>query len=235
MKNVPESEVRQILKAVQTVAKPFAANYSALSYVDEVVTVFSKTAGKVALVGLAAVFLAWECYSNMKKWWAGEISGKRCAKNCIDSFSGIAGGVVGGVAGAAIGSAIFPVVGTCVAGILGGLLSAWSAKVLSDAITRKIFDIPKDQALENAYNFLKVHHTASNNEINKHFHQLCFKHHPDKGGKHEDFLLLQYHMATIKISREESGRLPVTAPPKQIMCNCQNQSEQQKSSSTQLQ
>ncbi|CAL8112379.1 unnamed protein product [Orchesella dallaii] len=203
LQNIPKEEVRQLLEALQTVVKTFATDYRALSCVDEFVSVFNKVGGTMVMVGLAAVFLTWECYKNMKRWWRKEISGKRCAKNCIDSLSQIGAGMVGGVAGAAVGTMVCPIVGTCIGGIVGGLLSGYAAKVFSDAITRNIFDLPKEEALEKAFNYLGVHHTASNNEINKNFHRLCLKHHPDKGGNAADFHLLQHHMTTIKISRGE--------------------------------
>lgn len=57
-------------------------------------------AGKMVPVGLQAINLTFEAWNNLKLWWRGEISGKRCAKNIIDSLAGIAGGYGGGIAGA---------------------------------------------------------------------------------------------------------------------------------------
>ena len=42
---------------------------------------------------------------------------------------------------------------------------------------------------------------ASNHEINTAFRALCLKHHPDKGGRSEDFHIVQVNMAVIKAAK----------------------------------
>ncbi|CAL8124584.1 unnamed protein product [Orchesella dallaii] len=195
--------IRVVRKVVKTYTEDFRAMASAGS--DGTVALFNKVPGALATVGLAAVNLTFECWRSISLWWKGQISGKRCAKICIDSMSQMTAGVGGGIAGAAIGTVVcpLPVLGTIVGGLAGGLLCGLTAKALTDSITRKIFDLPKEVAVERAYKFLGVHHKASNNEVNKQFHRLALICHPDKGGRKEDFHLLQFHMANIKLARGE--------------------------------
>jgi DnaJ-class molecular chaperone len=65
----------------------------------------------------------------------------------------------------------------------------------------KLFDLPKDKSLENAFIYMKLNHHASNQEINTRFRELCLQYHPDKGGNAEDFHKLQTSMAIIRLSK----------------------------------
>lgn len=93
--------------------------------------------------------------------------------------------------------------GAVIGGIIGAILSAKIAEPLSERLSQKIFGIPKEIALENAYTFFGVKMSSSNEEINKAFKRAARKHHPDKGGAHEDFLEVQVHMSVIKLARGE--------------------------------
>lgn len=168
--------------------------------------------GKLVPVSIIGIQMSYEIYCNIRMWWHDEISGKRCAKNIIDSGIGIASGVAGGVggsyAGAAIGTAIAPGIGTgiglVVGGIVGGIAGVELANRLCDLLTQTIFDLPKTVALENAYCFLELSPKASNDEVNKQFRKLALQYHPDKqGGSNEKFQLLQSHVGVIKAAREE--------------------------------
>ena len=97
---IPDSSRQQIMALIPRLIN----NRSMLNSVDEVVSLFSKGAGDVVMVGLAAVALAYDVWLNIKRWWKGEISGVRCLKNIIDSGVSIVSGVGGGLAGASIGS-----------------------------------------------------------------------------------------------------------------------------------
>lgn len=49
-----------------------------------------------------------------------------------------------------------------------------------------------------AYKFLGLPVTASEGEVNAAYRVLCLTHHPDKGGKKEDFQNLQFHIDIIR-------------------------------------
>ena len=159
--------------------------------------------GKMFGFTLAAVYLSYEIYKDICRWWKGEISGVRCVKNVIDGTASMAAGVGGGFAGAAIGTALIPGVGTVIGGIVGGITAASVMSALSDWVTQKIFNLPKEEALENAYRFLGLSYGASNDQINAAFKRLVLKYHPDKGGSYEDWHKLQVSMAVIKASKGE--------------------------------
>ena len=177
-------------------------NRTIVSSIDEFVGVIDKTSGTVVMVGLAAVYLIYKAYVHIKRWWKGEISGKRCAKSVVDELAAIVGGIAGGVGGATFGS-LFGPFGTVMGGIVGGWIAAGTTNYVIDRLTQTIFDIPQSEALENAYNYLGVDKSSSNAEVNKAFRQLCLTHHPDKGGEKDEFIFLQCHMAVIRQARGE--------------------------------
>jgi hypothetical protein len=144
--------------------------------------------------------------------WKGEIAGKVCARYIALSLSTLVAGMAGGVAGAALGSLGGPI-GTLLGGIVGGLLSAKTADILFDRLTQKLFGLPKDEALANAYCFFDLPSTASNGQLNAAYHKLVLAHHPDKGGDQANFELVMIHFSIIKLAREEGEarpRAPVT-------------------------
>jgi hypothetical protein len=193
---IPVSKRTEIVKMIPKLIE----NRMIISSVDEVVGFVNKSGGNHVMVALAAISLGYEAIKNLCRWWRGEITGVRCCKNIVDSTFTIAAGAVGGIGGAALGSFLGPI-GTLGGGIIGGIISSQQASSWIDSWTQSIFGIPKDEALENAYNFFGVKMTASNYEINNAYRKLCLKHHPDKGGKSEDFLLVQIKMGVIKLAR----------------------------------
>ncbi len=70
---------------------------------------------------------------------------------------------------------------------------------------------------------MNLSHHASNEEINKRYRELCLKHHPDKGGKVEDFQKLQCSMAIIRLSKgynnEKQEQEQEEHKPKEIKLN----------------
>jgi hypothetical protein len=195
---IPHSSRGEILALIPRII----TNRQVVSAVDEVVSLVNRTGGNIVMVALAAISLTYEAIKNLRRWYRGEISGRRCAKNIVDASVSIGAGAAGGFAGAAVGSLAGPL-GALAGGVLGGILSSQTANFLCDRLTQYLFGIPKDEALENAYNFIGVKMTASNNEINAAFRKLCLQHHPDKGGKSEDFITVQINMGVIKMSRGE--------------------------------
>ena len=91
-------------------------------------------------------------------------------------------------------------IGAVVGGIVGGAIG-YGASLLEERLTCRLFGIPQDEALENAYKYFGVDHTASNSEINTAFRRKCLQTHPDKGGSCEDFHFTQYSMQVIKTAR----------------------------------
>ncbi|CAB4037675.1 Hypothetical predicted protein, partial [Paramuricea clavata] len=174
-----------------------------MTTVDDVVSLVDKTGGRIVMVGLAAVYLTCSAYVNIRRWWRDEISGERCIKNLLDTTFTIGAGVVGGFAGAAIGSFVAGPFGAAIGSLVGGWVSAAGMKCLSDVMTRRMFGLPKEEAVENAYRYLGVEMADSNAEINTAFRKLCLKHHPDKGGNEADFFIVQCNMGIIRQARGE--------------------------------
>jgi len=112
---------------------------------------------------LVASMLTYEACQQIHAWWKGEITGKRCAKNVVDSMGSLACGVAGGeLGGIALGAMTGGPIGMVAGMVLGGLAGSMAGASLMDRLTQELFDLPKDIALENAYSFLEVHHSASN-------------------------------------------------------------------------
>jgi hypothetical protein len=215
----------EVVQFIISKAGPVMGTQFALTSFNEafglLLQLMNPTMGRVLSVGLVAVYLAIDAWNNLKQWWNGEISGNRCIKNIIDSCAGVAAGVVGGMAGAAAGSYIANTVGvtvmdnivaprtgeaicSLVGAVVGSVTSATMATSLSDWLTQKIFNLPKDAALENAYRFLELNYGASNFEINSNFERLTLKYHPYKCGNNDDWQKLQYCMGIIKLSKGEN-------------------------------
>jgi len=106
---------------------------------------------------------------NIRRWWKGEISGKRCAKSVVDSFVCLGAGVGGCVAGAAVGSSFAPVLGTAIGAVTGSVIATNAAYLLVEWCTRYLFDLPKKESVENAFSFMEIPVSSSNGTINKRF------------------------------------------------------------------
>lgn len=192
-KNVPE-RIQLLWKNANHIGKNLK--------MDEVIEKTNSFGGK-ALIPLAVAHLSATAIKNIHRWWNSEISGKRCAKIIIDECVGIASGVGSGMLGAAICSPGGPAA-QIVCSTAGSIIGEFVARTLSDRLTQYIFDIPKDEALENAYNFLEVKPTASNNEINEVFRKLCLKYDgEEKKGNKVKYIELQVHMTVIKAARNQ--------------------------------
>ena len=168
--------------------------------------------GEVVTIVLVATVLGLEAIRSIRKWWKGEISGERCAKSIIDASvtvtAGVGGGIVGGIGGSAaavtllglgpLGIAISMFGGALVLGSTSSALAGCTVK----EITCRLFDLPQDEALEKAYNYLRLRSSSKNGELNSVYKKLARQHHPDRGGDKEKFQELQICMEIIKASRE---------------------------------
>jgi len=155
-------------------------------------------------LGWATLSLGWDVIQNLRRWWKGEISGKRCVKNIIDCSVGITTGFVAGAVGSSAGTLVGGPVGSFLGGLGIGIKASNAARSLSDRLTRWIFGLPKSEALENAYRFLHLKASASNYEINSAYRKLALQYHPDKvTGNRDKWLQLQYYIAIIREAKEE--------------------------------
>uniref|UniRef100_A0A914VWJ6 DnaJ homolog subfamily B member 9 n=1 Tax=Plectus sambesii TaxID=2011161 RepID=A0A914VWJ6_9BILA len=180
---------------------PHVMNALAVSTAKNAV-VLVRVCGRMATVGLAAVYLTCEAMMSIYRWWKGEITGKRATKNFIDSCVTVAAGTLGSIGGAT-GGGLFGPIFTMLGGSIGGIVASVVVGVSFDILSQKMFDIPKGEALEAAYDFLGVSMQATDDEINKAFRSLCLKYHPDKSGSQQNFLKLQSYMGIIKVARGE--------------------------------
>jgi hypothetical protein len=195
---IPPASQAEILAMIPKII----TNRQVVSYLDKGVSVANKVGGNIVMVALAGLSLGYEAIKNLRRWWKGEITGERCAKNVVDASVAIVAGIGGGIGGAVIGSLAGPI-GLIAGTVIGGLVSTQAASLLCDRLTQYIFGIPKSEALENAYNYFGVKMKASNHDINQAFRRLCLKHHPDKGGQNEEFITVQINMGIIKTARGE--------------------------------
>ncbi|XP_057316095.1 uncharacterized protein LOC130657148 [Hydractinia symbiolongicarpus] len=111
-------------------------------------------------------------YNILRRFFS-TISSKRCAKIIMAECLGNAGRFGGEM----LAVWLLPTAGSaaCVGSAVCALIGLLAARNLSGRFTQYIFDIPKDEALENAYNFIAAKPTASNNEIKSVFRMLCDK------------------------------------------------------------
>ena len=175
LSRLPPSSQAQIVNGITKVAEVVLPSGMALVLRQSASNALSLTrsaSGKLVGVTLAVIYLSYEIYQDICRWWKGEISGVRCAKNVIDGIASMAAGVGAGLAGAAIGTAILPGVGSAIGGFVGGNAAASVMRALSDWVTQKIFNLPKEEALENAYRLLGLSYGASNDQINTAFNRL---------------------------------------------------------------
>lgn len=107
MWNVVGSEGRQqITSIILRVARTFNTSQT-VSVLDDALGLISKR-GNLVAAALDTVYLTVTAIKSLYKWYTGEISGKRCAKEIIDSVGSLGGGFAGGFAGANIGAIAGP-------------------------------------------------------------------------------------------------------------------------------
>ena len=142
---------------------------------------------------------AWDSLTSVKRWWNGEITGKRCAKQIIDGAVTTAGACVGGTAGLSISgyipysSTFLLTLGSKAGGSIANKLICW--------LTEEIFDLPPTEAEEKAYAYFDVPRNADFNLIKTKYHKLAKQLHSDRGGVDEEFMKLHNHYAIIRAAR----------------------------------
>ena len=159
-------------------------------------------AGTFAKYGTGAIQVTMSVFNNVRRWWNNEISGKRCAKSIVDDSATVGGALVGAAGGALVGAPLGPV-GIAIGGVVGGIIGGTLGKNFIQKLTKELFDLPKTEALEKAYNFMGLNHKDSNEKVNARYRELARIYHPDKeGGSEEEFLNLCACVAIIKAARE---------------------------------
>lgn len=118
-----------------------------------------------------------------------------------------AGTYVGSYAGSIIGpggAALGAATGCLVGSIAGGSLASTAV----GQFLLWLFDLPADRQLAEALQHFGVGLHSSNEVINKRYHQLALKAHPDRGGSQEEFVKLGVYLDIIREHRklvEEEG------------------------------
>jgi hypothetical protein len=148
---------------------------------------------------VTASFFYFGCdvFQNWKRHEKSEISGVRCVKNIVDSFTELAPGVAGGFGGELIGIRITPGIGTLAGGVGGGMVSTFVSGALFDRLTQWIFNLPKDESLEKAFRDLDLPCNVSNNEINIKFVRLAHQY-PPINPSNPNWITLKESINTIK-------------------------------------
>jgi hypothetical protein len=163
----------------------------------ELLSMSQKLSGDRYEVTASFFYFGCDIFRNWTRHGNGEISGVRCAKNIVDSFTELAPGVAGGFGGELFGSTITPGIGTLAGGVGGGMASTFVCGALFDRLTQWIFNLPKDESLEKVFRNLDLPCDASSDEINIKF--VCLAHQtPPTIPPNPDWMKLKESINTIK-------------------------------------
>lgn len=151
---------------------------------------FGAKSGSVLVVGV----LGYGFYTNIRAWYAGEITTKECVKSlfCITAGTGL------GILAGATCAVPLGVPGAIVGGIVGSVVSTkmleWGCDILRD-------DDDREKALQEAYKFLGVNSSVDDQEVRTAYLKLVQKHHPDKGGNTPAFVKANIAYELIRAQR----------------------------------
>lgn len=163
----------------------------------ELLSMSQKLSGDRYEVTASFFYFGCDIFRNWTRHGNGEISGVRCAKNIVDSFTELAPGVAGGFGGELFGSTITPGIGTFAGGVGGGMASTFVCGALFDRLTQWIFNLPKDESLEKVFRDLDLPCNASSDEININFVRLAHQT-PPTIPPNPDWMKLKESINTIK-------------------------------------
>ena len=133
------------------------------------------------MVIMSALF-SLEDYLNIKRWLNGEISGERC---CMEIYKSLASKIDG----------LDNLVGLAEKSACGDS----GQSDFSNWCKIKLFNLPRDKTLKNAYELLEIHHSASNENVYKRYKKLSSENH--KNGQIEDFYKVECAYVIIKASK----------------------------------
>ena len=201
--NMSESTKTQIVEVIKRIADEQASEteFEFVEY-EECVDLMVKTDTDFEYV-VKDPKLRRNAIRSINLWWRGQMSGARCCKNVLESTVLFATLIRGLTVGATIGSSMGPI-GAVLGGVIGYHVYAIPAiflLIFTNLFLQKVLGIPIEEVTENAYKYFGTTSSATDEEINSLYRKLCLKHHPDKGGNPEEFLLVKMHMAAIKADR----------------------------------
>lgn len=157
---------------------------------------YASRAGLVLSVGL----LGYELYSEVRKYWKGEIDGYTCAQNLTTSFSSAAAGFAGGAGAIALCAGAGPW-GLLFAGVAGALMASGLTTMAVKAAFEGIFGTDRERALKKAYEELGLKEGASDHAVRQSYLDLAKRMHPDKGGDKEKFIKINSAYELIRASK----------------------------------
>lgn len=146
----------------------------------DIINIAQELSGERYEVTAGFGYFVYDAWQYKKRWHSSEISGIRCIKKTVDSFAELGAAVTGVYGGEFFGSAIANTrIVHLAGGVSGGLASAVLGGTLCDWFTQQFFNLPKDESLENAFRFLELPWTASNNDINLSYIRLAHQYYED--------------------------------------------------------
>jgi len=166
---------------------------------------------KLLTVGTALDLIkdAYKHVQDIRKWRNGQISKRRCCQNIVGRMNKrlaciVGGGLAGGIA---VAVALNPIV-VLGAGFVGSLISAKIADHLNKHLLTRVFNLPQEISLENAYNFFRLRMNPSWNEVvdaAEEMHREIRR----NGGMQEDILIADVQLAIIMHHWEIEGRIRI--------------------------
>lgn len=197
-----EQKANIVNKSLQLTVKYFGEGHFLAIRVPQIVGFLQKPYIPVAIV---VVCLAVEIIWDIAQWYRGRISGKTLLKNIAVTITTSAAGFCGGLGGAALGTAICPGPGTLIGGIVGGMAAGSASRSLLTWLGEIFFDLPPSFAVKNAYEFMLLNPSCTNEQINARYEYMRTMIDPANGSTDAQKKKLDY---AVQIIKQERGQGP---------------------------
>ncbi|CAF0878367.1 unnamed protein product [Brachionus calyciflorus] len=115
--------------------------------------------------------MVFEAYRIINRWRKRKISSIRFVQLILDRLFSVANGINGLIVGIKIGE-FFGSFGIYTGAFIFSFLAIFIGGVLFEWIFCKLFEIPFDYKIENAFNFIGLKYDASNEQINERYEDL---------------------------------------------------------------